>query len=254
MVCQKRPWRDWAVEWRNRFYYWVDSLAARAAGATVCYVTEDLRSRYGKAHAELRTFVIPNGVPPMERDRYVCPPDMREQGFRLLVAGRLDLVKGHHLAVHAIANEALRRDVHLYFLGEGPRASQLRSLASSVGVSDRVHMLGFRRNPYDYIAHCDVLLMPSLHEGLPYTLLEAMALGVPVIASRVGGLSEVIEDGVTGLLVEPQCADALARAIQRLRENGTLRSSIAEEAKKVQRSQYSLEKMAQRYTQIYRDL
>ena len=78
-------------------------------------------------------------------------------------------------------------------IGTGPLTAELKGLAEELGVSDRVRFLGFKKNVYDYMAHCDALIMPSLHEGLPYTVLEAMSLGLPVIASRVGGLAEVLE-------------------------------------------------------------
>jgi glycosyltransferase involved in cell wall biosynthesis len=115
-------------------------------------------------------------------------------------------------------------------------------------------MLGFRRNAYDYIAHCKVLLMPSLHEGLPYTLLEAMALGIPAVASRVGGLAEVIQDDATGILVPPRDVPALSAAIRRLHRDDALRVRLGEAARQLQRAQYSLEAMTGRYIQIYWDL
>jgi glycosyltransferase involved in cell wall biosynthesis len=116
-----------------------------------------------------------------------------------------------------------------------------------------VQIQGFRRNVYDYIAHCDVLLMPSLHEGLPYTLLEAMALGIPVIASRVGGLAEVIQDGATGLLITPGNVSVLADAIRRLIADPSLRARLGDEALRLQRAKYSLEAMASSYLNVYRE-
>ena len=95
--------------------------------------------------------------------------------------------------------------------------------------------------------------MPSLHEGLPYTLLEAMALGTPVIASRVGGLAEVIQDQVTGLLVAPRNAAALGDAIRRLKAEPALRVRLGEQARRLQRERYSLEAMTESYLEVYRE-
>jgi glycosyltransferase involved in cell wall biosynthesis len=128
----------------------------------------------------------------------------------------------------------------------------LRTLAEARGITSRVHILGFRRNVFDYLAHCNVLLMPSQHEGLPYTLLEAMALGIPIVAARVGGLAEVIQDGSTGLLVPPQDSAALTRAILRLYEDPALRSRLGEQARLLQQTRYSLQAMTERYLAIYR--
>jgi glycosyltransferase involved in cell wall biosynthesis len=92
-----------------------------------------------------------------------------------------------------------------------------------------------------------------LHEGLPYTLLEAMALGVPIIASRVGGLEEVLEDGATALLAPVGDHAALARAIARLHADPELRRRLSENARGLQQAQYSLERMTERYLAVYQE-
>jgi glycosyltransferase involved in cell wall biosynthesis len=242
-----------AHAWRNRLYHWLDGVATRMARATVCYVTEDLRRRFGQAHSGLRGLVIPNGVSTMERQQFPRPPDMRKGCFNLLIVGRLDRVKGHNLAIEAVAAQDQSENVYLHIVGAGPCESELRNLVESLGIAARVQIQGFRRNVYDYIAHCDVLLMPSLHEGLPYTLLEAMALGIPVIASRVGGLAEVIQDGATGLLITPGNVSVLADAIRRLIADPSLRARLGDEALRLQRAKYSLEAMASSYLNVYRE-
>jgi glycosyltransferase involved in cell wall biosynthesis len=198
--------------------------------------------------------VIPNGVGGMDPKQFPRPSEMHEDWFNLVIVGRLELVKGHHLAIDAVASDGMSADVHLHILGAGPREQELQALAKQRGVMQRVHVLGFRRNIYDYIAHCDTLLMPSLHEGLPYTLLEAMALGVPVIASRVGGLAETIQDENTGLLIPPGDVKALAQAIARLRRDAMLRRQLGQNAQHLQRDHYSLEVMTARYLAVYQEL
>jgi len=239
---------------RNRLYYFTDSAATRIAHTTVCYVTEDLRTHYRHAHSGLRAMVIPNGVTTMDRCQFPRPPEMRDDWFNLVIVGRLDIVKGHHLAIEAIAAGSVPQDIHLQIVGVGPREAELRALAKAHGVANRVHILGFQRNVYDYIAHCNILLMPSLHEGLPYTLLEAMALGIPIVASRVGGLAEVVQDERTGLLVPPQDAKALAQAIGRLHDDPALCSQLGDQARRLQQAKYSLEAMTEGYLAIYREL
>ncbi len=239
---------------RDHLYYLLDSVAARMAGATVCYVTEGLLDYYRHAHAGLPVMVIPNGIGSIDPCHLRRPPEIREGRFNVVIVGRLDAVKGHHVAIEAIASKGIPADLDLYIVGVGPRESELRALAAAHGITDRVHFLGFRRNVYDYMAHCHALLMPSLHEGLPYTLLEAMALGTPVIASRVGGLAEVLQDGVTALLAPPRDATALVRAIITLYDDSEFRHHLAENAKRLQHSQYSLEAMAEHYLRVYQGL
>lgn len=239
---------------RDRLYHLLDNTATRMVGAAVCYVTEELLIHYRRAHSDLRATVIPNGVGSMDRRQLQCPPEMREDRFNLAVVGRLDTVKGHQVAIEAVAAQGLPPDLYLQIVGLGPCEPALRALAKARGIAHRVHFVGFRRNVYDYIAHCHALLIPSLHEGLPYTLLEAMALGTPIIASRVGGLAEVLRDGVTALLVPPGDATALARAIVGLHDDPELRRRLGENAQRLQQAHYSLEAMAERYLSVYREL
>lgn len=190
----------------------------------------------------------------MDRQRLPRPPEFHSDSFNLTAVGRLEPVKALHLAIEALCAQGLPRNVHLHFVGTGPCESELRMRSEALGVAARVHFLGFRRDAYNFIAHCDALLMPSLHEGLPYTLLEAMALATPAIASRVGGLAEVVQDEVTGLLFTPGNATALADAIRRLIADPSLRARLGDEAQRVQRAKYSLESMASSYLDVYREV
>ena len=127
------------------------------------------------------------------------------------------------------ALEAMRRlraqfpRAHLIIAGDGEMADELRRLASALGIADRTHWLGWRGDAADLMAAFDLLLVPSLWEGFGLVLLEAMARRVPVIASRVGAISEVIVHGETGILVEPRDVPALAGAMARLLDDRALR-------------------------------
>lgn len=236
---------------RDRSYHFLDRIATRMTAATVCYVTEELRVHHARAHAGLRVTVIPNGVANMDRGQFIRPSELPEDWFNLAVVGRLDPVKGHHVAIEALAASSVPPNVHLQIVGTGPSEPQLRMAAQQHGVADRVHFLGFRRNVYDYLAHCDVLLIPSLHEGLPYTLLEAMALATPIVASRVGGLVEVLRDGITAVLTKPGDPTSIAHAILELRRRPEYGRRLGQDAQRVQRAKYSVEAMSFRYEAIY---
>ena len=240
--------------WRDRFYRALERFVTRANDASVCYVTRDLKAYHERAHAGLRATVIPNGVEAMDRARFPRPGELRADRFNALIVGRLDLVKGHHVAIAALQDPGVPPDVHLCIVGDGPRRDELQEVAARHGVAERVHLLGFRRNVYDYIAHCDALLMPSLHEGLPYTLLEAMALAVPIVASRVGGLAEVLQDGSDAILVEANRPAELADALRRLKGDVSLGARLGARAQAEQRARYSLEAMAERYLGVYREV
>jgi glycosyltransferase involved in cell wall biosynthesis len=238
---------------RDRVYHLLDRVATRMAGATVCYVTMELQAHYRRTHLGLKVKVIPNGVANIDRHRLQRPPEFHEDWLNLAIVGRLDTVKGHHLAIEAAAMPGISPDLHLHIIGTGPCEADLRALAKDRGIADRVHFLGFRRNVYDYIAHSHALLMPSLHEGLPYTLLEALALGTPIIATRVGGLAEVMEHEVNALLVRPRDAKALAEAILRLHQDRDLCLRLSAEGRRLQQEKYSLKTMTERYLEVYRE-
>jgi glycosyltransferase involved in cell wall biosynthesis len=238
---------------RAHLYHLLDRAVTRLSNAMVCYVTEELLARHGGKRSTRLAQVIHNGIANMDRQQLPRPPEFRSDHFNLATVGRLEPVKALHLAIDALCTDDMPQDVHLHIVGTGPSESELRMRCEAAGIAARVHFLGFRRDVYNFIAHCDALLMPSLHEGLPYTLLEAMALGTPVIASRVGGLAEVIQNEVTGLLVTPINVTALADAIRRLIAEPSLRARLGDEAQRLQRAKYSLEAMASSYLDVYRE-
>lgn len=127
------------------------------------------------------------------------------------------------------ALEALRRihsdfpRAHLVIAGDGEQASELRRLASRLGLADRVHWLGWRADAADLMAAFDVFVLPSLREGFGLVLLEAMSRRLPIVASHVGAIPEIVIDGETGILVEPRNVDELAKAMTRLLNDRALR-------------------------------
>jgi glycosyltransferase involved in cell wall biosynthesis len=238
---------------RARLYHLLDNAVSRVAGVRVCYVTEELRA-YHAHRRRTQGEVIANGIAPLMGHSRQRPPELQATWFNLAVVGRLETVKGPHVAIEALATPDLAPELHLHFVGTGPCEPELRKLAHELGIAQRVHFLGFRRNVHDFMSHSDVLIMPSLHEGLPYTLLEGMALGVPIIASRVGGLAEVLQDEVSALLVPPRDPESLAYAVLRLHQNPELRRKLSAQAQRIQQERYSVHTMAARYLSVYRSM
>jgi glycosyltransferase involved in cell wall biosynthesis len=141
----------------------------------------------------------------------------------------------------------------LVLVGQGPQEHVLRARVDELGIASRVVFAGFQRDAHVYVGGFDVAAVPSIEEGFGLVALEALALGVPVVASRVGGLPDVVVDGVTGLLVEPARPDALGDALLRLLGDAELRAHMGESARTdVQR--FSLDVYAGRLTQLYRQL
>jgi glycosyltransferase involved in cell wall biosynthesis len=140
------------------------------------------------------------------------PSDARVAG----VIARLTEQKGHRYLFDAWASTAALSDVHLLVVGGGEQRDRLGRDVDSKGLSSRVHFLGPRRDLGNLLAAMDVFVLPSLWEGLPLSMVLAMGAGVPVVATAVAGIPEVVDDGRTGLLVPPADALALGAALTRL--------------------------------------
>ena len=141
----------------------------------------------------------------------------------------------------------------LVLVGQGPQEAELRARCAELGIAERVVFAGFRRDAETYVGGFDVAAVPSIEEGFGLVALEALALGVPVVASRVGGLPDIVVDGKTGLLVEPADPDALAATLVRLLDDPGLRARLGAAAR-VDVQRFSLDAYVARLTEIYREL
>lgn len=209
-----------------------------------------------ETHVRLRgideesVIVVRNGIDVAGVARYRsrgerCQLGLPDDCFLIGVVGRIDENKGHAYLIDALRQlGSHREDVHVAVLGTGALEAQIKSLVARKGLSARVHFLGFRSNALEFMSAFDLLVIPSLHEGIPYTLLEAMALGIPVVATAVGGIPEVLEHAETGLLVEPGDSHAIARSIARLIQDESLRRTLSEAAIRSVERDFSRERMA----------
>jgi glycosyltransferase involved in cell wall biosynthesis len=135
-------------------------------------------------------------------------------------------------------------------VGEGPDRQQLQDLAQELGISAQVTFSGYCQDMPGAYASLDLMVMPSLDEGMPMTLLEAMAAKRAVIASSVGAIPEIVKHGETGLLIQPGSADDLLQAMVTLLENSSLRQRMAESARQSV-ARFSAESMARGYIDFY---
>lgn len=177
------------------------------------------------------------------------------EGERVILAvGRLSREKGHVGLVHAL--EHLRRGAHatkfkLVVVGEGPERERVEAAALSLGLEACVVFAGHTSDVRPFYALADVLALPSHSEGSPLVLLEAMAAGVPVVATAVGGVPEVATDGETALLVPPHDPSAFANALARVLSDATLARSLADKAAAHVAERFSPEARALALVRIY---
>lgn len=170
----------------------------------------------------------------LEIEKYAYRPPRKEVKHLLCVA-RLSPEKGLASLIHAL--KLLRNkgyDVELRLGGDGPTKEYLKTLAEAVGLSEQVHFLGYL-NEDEVIRELrgsDLFVLPSFVEGLPVSAMEAMAVGLPVIATNIAGTSELVEDGKTGILVRPSDPQALADAVVRMTQDYSFRLGAAELGRK----------------------
>jgi sugar transferase (PEP-CTERM/EpsH1 system associated) len=172
--------------------------------------------------------------------------------FLLGTAGRLAEVKDHATLLEALrllAEEKVR--VCAVIAGDGPLKSAIESRIQSLGLQDCVRLLGHRPDIETVLAALDVFVLSSRSEGLPMAILEAMASGVAVISTRVGGVAEVVTEGATGLLIEPGSPHALAAAIRQLIDNPSLRLQMGAAGRTRAEREFSLETMVAHYERLY---
>ena len=142
-------------------------------------------------------------------------------------------------------------NVKLLIAGDGGEREQLRSTAGRLGLNGSVQFLGTRSDIPEVLATCNVIALPSIQEGLPMALLEAMAAGKAIVATRVGAIPEVIRDGRSGILVPPANATSLAQALSVLIGDQSKRQAMGAEASKIVEEGYSFNRMIQSYESLY---
>lgn len=170
----------------------------------------------------------------------------------VLALGNLYPVKGHCHLVRAVATLAERHPrLHLALAGRGDEEPTLRALAQKEGITDRVHFLGFRDDVGPLLGAARLFAQPSLAEGLPLAVLEAMHAGLPIVASAVGELPRVLADGEAGLLVPPADPSALAQAMERLLADPAAATALGGRARQRANAEYGLDRMMQRYHALY---
>jgi glycosyltransferase involved in cell wall biosynthesis len=231
---------------RTPLYYAIDKLCLPRY-ETVISVSDDLHESCLECGVPAdRCVLIENAI---DTEQYARRLDVAEAKRRLGIppgrlvvgaVGRLSAEKGFDLLIRS-ADELLRAglDAELWVIGEGGQEARLRGLIAELGRQDRVRLLGYRADTVDLYQAMDVFALSSLREGLPNVLLEAMALEVPVVATRVAGVPRLVADGVNGLLVEPGASEPLTRALARLLGDAGLRADLSRAARRTVETRHS---------------
>lgn len=247
---------------RSRLFLLVERLLARITTRLIALTDAERHEHLERGVGRSARFaVIPSGID-VERFRrartdgklvpewFGCPPDSLIIGS----VGWLTDVKGHRFLVEAVA--ALKQEfpaAHLVIVGSGDRHGALVEQARQAGIAERVHLAGHREDVEDCLRGFDCFVHPSLNEGMGRALIEAMAAGLPVVASRVGGIPAVVQDGGNGLLVPPGESGALAEALGRLFRNPSWARELGVKAAASIGGEFGIASMVRAIEAVYRE-
>ena len=234
----------------KQIIYFLDWVTGRFLQKRIISVSEELAVKLAEAIPRSRIRVIENGIDLDDVYRQVgkIGASRQDATFRIGIVGRLVPVKRIDIFIAAaryMLEQIPDSGVDYYIIGEGPLREELESLSNDSGTDRVVHFLGHQNNILSHIQNLDALMMTSDHEGLPMVLLEAMALRVPIIAHRTGGIPGILDQGNCGILIADQDPSAYTRAAMRLIKDPELRAQIIDKALARVAAEYSAKKNAQ---------
>jgi glycosyltransferase involved in cell wall biosynthesis len=244
---------------RTPVYFWIDRRCLPHYDLVIC-VSEDLHARCLECGVKPeRCVLIENAIDTDEfRRGDSSPAEARRAlglpGDRFLIGavGRLSEEKAFDILIRAVAGmHAAGRDAGLVIIGEGDQEPRLRALVAELGAAERIQLLGYRPDVRGLYQAMDAFALSSYREGLPNVLLEAMALELPVVATRVAGIPRLIQDGENGLLVEAGTVGALADALARLIDDPVLRRRLGRAGRATIEARYSFRERMARIAALY---
>jgi glycosyltransferase involved in cell wall biosynthesis len=242
-------------------YEFADRLVTLARVSKVIAVSSNIEAVLGRLYGTRKVVQIHNGInlekirPSRDRESLRAALGIGTDDQIVGTVGRLVPVKGHDVLVRA-ASSLLKRRRYLKFLivGDGPLMSRLAGLTRELGIEKEVILAGQRDDVYDLVTCMDIFTLPSTHEGIPMVLLEALALRRPVVASRVGGIPEVVENGVSGLLVAPNNVTELEQGIDRILQDRSYASRLGKAGRARVEEEFTSSLMGRKTAHLYASL
>ena len=242
---------------------WVRQLAFRyrLGGVVPVAVAGEVRATIQQLYGYPDPPLIPNGIP---TDEYAPDPDTRAQWRQahgiephatvLTHVGRFAPPKNHPLLIEALAQVRADTPLYLLLVGGGELENAVREQVAGLGLQARVRFLGVRADVADILRASDMFVLSSRWEGNPLSVMEAMAAGLPVVSTAVGGVPELVREGETGLLVPSEDAGALARAVQALVDDPARRQAMGAAARQDAVSRFDIRHTVRGYEQLYEQL
>jgi glycosyltransferase involved in cell wall biosynthesis len=255
-----------APDLRARLYNQLDRWSLRAARQVLTVSGPFREELIRKGVAPQRIAVVHNAIDPAWGASYRDPASAAALRAKLgiapgakviLLVGRFSSEKDHLTLLTAVANLHDSRRVpqaHLVLVGDGPERSRIEQAIGALRLQGAVTLTGQVPSAEPYYGIADVAVLSSLTEGSPNALLEAMAAGVAVVATRVGGIPEIVSDGESALLIAPGDREGMARALERIFTERELRANLVREARRIVHSRHTPEVRIRRLLELYRTI
>jgi glycosyltransferase involved in cell wall biosynthesis len=238
--------------WIDGYLKSADDLLIAECESSRKYLLEKL------GYEESKTATIHNGVdiagwPISKKDREKRRKELRLEEKDILIGtvGRLDEQKGQHYLLEAIAKLKASHPIKCAVIGEGPLLPHLTQRVRQLGLEEDVFLLGHKDNIPSWLSAFDIFVLPSLWEGIPNALLEAMALGLPIVATNVDGVPEAVNHDISGVLCAPKDPQAMVVPLQDLIVDEEYRQRLGESAKLVVNEHFKLVDMLEKYESAY---
>ena len=242
---------------REKLYHlWMDRITNWMVDIEICVSKEVKNFTIEKANIpEHKLEVVENGIPDSFLNAVTSHRNKKAHSLVIGTVARLSEQKGIKYLLHA-AKRVINKfpDITFIIAGNGSQREKLGDLSIELGISDKVKFPGFRNDIPELLFVIDIFVLPSLWEGMPNVLLEAMAAGKPVIATDTGGSKDIIDSSINGILVEPGNSEALAEAILKLLEDPAQRQRLGESAKQTVKERFPIDKMISKTEQVYAQL
>jgi glycosyltransferase involved in cell wall biosynthesis len=247
-----------APHWKPRLCFWL----LRGAHGVIA-LSSAIRSELLTAgFPDHKVFVIPNGVdverfrPATASERTAAKQTLKLPADTLIIGtvARLERRKGIDILLRAFKRVLDDYPAHLLVIGDGPLGGELGALARTLQIDSSVSWLGLQPNPEKWLPAMDVFAFPSRLEGSPSAVLEAMAAGLPIVATTIGGVVDLIDKEITGILSPPNDPDGLAAALQRLIKDTSLRVDFSYRARARAVEFFAMEKTVSRMIDLYSNI
>lgn len=248
------------------FYYWLErKILRRVSGVVAVSAGQGKRlSEYGIRPANfwvvhnaisVNCSPTPKEISSAKRAKVLADLQIPFNAKIIVTAGRLSPEKGHRFLVEAIPKiHSENHDTFFVFCGDGPMTEKIIEQAKSLGALDRCRFVGFRRDLAEIFSVMDLMVLPSLSEGLPNVVLEAFAASKPVVASNIGGVPEVVEEGINGYLVPPGRPQPLAEAILKMLCDPAKMQSMGSAGYERVRREFTFEAQTEKLEAIYHQM